>query len=303
MQTPEFPDTGELEQRFVRVIGDSDVYLTAIDLSGAASGRMTLKPGREYEIWVRAGHTYKFQSVGKSNGPVGVSWRAPDTVEEVLEVAAAGCDIDLRDRCPSDCLPADINELASNELSQGLASLFRIAPDDRFNGPNQKALNEYLQKFIGTPYEKQVWTRYREFAGVTSDGSPKIRKLAAQCGLSEWEFIAAKTLEELRRYVLANGIPQPDNEERKRPAHADDFRSVDWYGIPYTFTPTQAACVKVLWEHWDRNTPTVGEQTILEVAESACPRLINVFGHGKHPAWGEMIVSDSKGTFRLAPPK
>src|SRR5262249_42828715 len=30
--------------------------------------------------------------------------------------------------------------------------------------------------------------------------------------------------------------------------HGPDFRSVDWYGTPYTFTATQAACVKVLWE-------------------------------------------------------
>lgn len=82
--------------------------------------------------------------------------------------------------------------------------------------------------------------------------------------------------------------------------HGIDFRSVDWFGESYAFTPTQAACVKVLWEHWEQDTPEVGDQTILEVADSTSNRLDSVFKDC--PAWGTMIVpGKTKGTRRLSP--
>jgi hypothetical protein len=84
-------------------------------------------------------------------------------------------------------------------------------------------------------------------------------------------------------------------------AHGDDFRSVRWYGEVYEFTATQAACVKVLWEHWKRGTPVVGEPTILEAADSSSNRLRDVFDKGRHPAWDTMIVEARKGAFRLHP--
>jgi len=101
--------------------------------------------------------------------------------------------------------------------------------------------------------------------------------------------------------------PQPvdpeDAGETDTAAHSDDFRSVNWFGTPHGFTPTQAACVKILWKHWEQNTPDVGQDTILEAVESAQGRLDYVFKNGKHPAWGTMIVKGStKGAFRLAKP-
>jgi hypothetical protein len=85
-------------------------------------------------------------------------------------------------------------------------------------------------------------------------------------------------------------------------AHSDDFRSVRWYGTNYLFTPTQAACVRVLWEAWERGTPVVGQESILETAGSTCCRLRDVFDKAKHPAWDKMIVSPRKGSFSLAEP-
>ena len=83
--------------------------------------------------------------------------------------------------------------------------------------------------------------------------------------------------------------------------HSDDFRSARWYGSDYTFTPTQAACVKVLWEHRDRGTPEVGGETVLELVDSDRDRFAKVFS--RHPAWGSMIVSGkTKGTYRLNTP-
>ena len=86
-------------------------------------------------------------------------------------------------------------------------------------------------------------------------------------------------------------------------AHSVDFRSVKWLGIPYEFTPQQAACIKVLWEAFENETPSIGDASILEAAESDAERLGLVFR--SHAAWGTMIVEGrTKGTHRLAePPK
>jgi hypothetical protein len=88
--------------------------------------------------------------------------------------------------------------------------------------------------------------------------------------------------------------------------HSPDFRSVVWFGATYSFTGTQAACVKSLWQAWQNETPDVSEATILEEADSESSRLGDVFGRGKgrHPAWGSMIQPGStKGSFRLVPPE
>jgi hypothetical protein len=94
--------------------------------------------------------------------------------------------------------------------------------------------------------------------------------------------------------------------------HSDDFRSVVWSGTPYTFTKTQAACVKVLWTTWKADTPELDGLTVVTQADVAQSRLIDVFrSKGKaHLAWGTMIVGGtSKGAYRLndrlaaAPPK
>jgi hypothetical protein len=85
--------------------------------------------------------------------------------------------------------------------------------------------------------------------------------------------------------------------------HSKDFRSVHWYGCDYSFSPTQAACVKVLWEAWENGTPELGQATILEhpEVEAESERLIDVFKG--HPAWGKMIVKGrTAGAYRLAEP-
>lgn len=88
-----------------------------------------------------------------------------------------------------------------------------------------------------------------------------------------------------------------------RAAYSVDCRCVNWYGTVHTFTPTQAACVKVLIDHYKKGIPEVGEDGILESSwvDSSQKRLASVFDNGKHPAWGTVIVPGSKkGMFRLA---
>jgi hypothetical protein len=83
--------------------------------------------------------------------------------------------------------------------------------------------------------------------------------------------------------------------------HSSDFRSVHWYGTDYSFSPTQAACVRVLWEAWEDGIPDVGQAAILEAAGSETERLRSLFV--SHAAWGVLIVVGAgKGTYRLAQP-
>jgi hypothetical protein len=84
--------------------------------------------------------------------------------------------------------------------------------------------------------------------------------------------------------------------------HGPDFRSCHWDGTDYTFTATQAACVKVLWDALENGTPDVGQQYILvEGAGADSQSLKDVFK--KSPAWQKMILaSKTRGSFRLAEP-
>lgn len=112
---------------------------------------------------------------------------------------------------------------------------------------------------------------------------------------------AERKLSDLLKFVSELAQSATPDES---PTHSPDFRSVNWFGTPHEFTAQQAACVKVLWEAWENRTPTVGDSTILEAADSDAERLGLVFRD--HPAWETMIVAGStKGTHRLAaePPK
>jgi len=89
-----------------------------------------------------------------------------------------------------------------------------------------------------------------------------------------------------------------------KPSHAAGFKSVDWFGATYNFSPPQAACVAVLWRAWLGGTPIVREELVLEVARVQVRSLKDLFrtGQGRY-AWGTMIANgDKRGTVRLAEP-
>ena len=88
-----------------------------------------------------------------------------------------------------------------------------------------------------------------------------------------------------------------------------DCRSMCWGTQEYTFTDKQAAAVRVLFEARQSNVPHLSQLTILDRANSTTieasdgtnpPRLRDLFRG--HPAWGAVIVSSSRGTYRLADP-
>jgi hypothetical protein len=84
--------------------------------------------------------------------------------------------------------------------------------------------------------------------------------------------------------------------------HSVDFCSVLWNGVEHSFTPMQAAIVRVLWQALAHGTPEVHANTLLAQAESNLRenRLDPLFF--RHPAWKTMIVRGRRrGTYRLDP--
>ncbi len=98
-------------------------------------------------------------------------------------------------------------------------------------------------------------------------------------------------------------LPRTADEPVHLPRHSADFRSVNWFGVPYSFTALQAACVSVLWDAWENGTPEVSGERILESSETDrdTKRIDTIFQN--HPAWRTMIVGGStKGTYQLCAP-
>lgn len=98
------------------------------------------------------------------------------------------------------------------------------------------------------------------------------------------------------------GEPVADGSDKATPQHSEDFRSVLWFGVNYSFTANQAAAVKMLWSNWKNGTPDVGDATLLEAVDHGSPPArLNVLFRDS-PAWGTMIVRGAtKGTHRLSP--
>lgn len=84
--------------------------------------------------------------------------------------------------------------------------------------------------------------------------------------------------------------------------HSEDFRSVRWGDQRYSFTASQAACVRVLWRDYMQETPDIGAAELLELAGlRRSSRLQDIFRG--HDCWGVFIVPGAtKGTVRLADP-
>jgi hypothetical protein len=106
---------------------------------------------------------------------------------------------------------------------------------------------------------------------------------------------------ELREDLEGRDTPYTQKAKKLKTGftHSEDFRSVNWRGKKYTFTSKQAQAVEILCEHFEKGTPEVGKDYILEQLDSESSRLRDIFR--KHPAWKALIVKGSKrGTYRLA---
>ena len=101
----------------------------------------------------------------------------------------------------------------------------------------------------------------------------------------------------VRAAMMDSGLDTPRSASTTA-RHSIDFRSVLWFGTAYSFTASQAACIRILWQAWENGTPDIGQETVTEAAGLDTPRLAPLFRG--HKAWGSMIVpGGTKGTYRL----
>lgn len=83
--------------------------------------------------------------------------------------------------------------------------------------------------------------------------------------------------------------------------HSPDYRSVRWFGVTHSFSPSQAVIVRCLWEAWRNGTPSMGAASLIEAADMVSDRVADLFRG--HEAWGNMVQSDGKGRYWLVPHK
>jgi hypothetical protein len=134
------------------------------------------------------------------------------------------------------------------------------------------------------------------------------------CGVRNDLRTAASYLRDLLA-VFASVAPKATDEGKASPSspaespknprarHSDDFASVAWFGQSYSFTSSkQRGVVQELWAAWENSTPELTIEHLRDAASiSDSVRMPNVFRG--HPAWGEMIVTTSRGLLMLQPPK
>jgi hypothetical protein len=89
--------------------------------------------------------------------------------------------------------------------------------------------------------------------------------------------------------------------------HSPDFARVRWEGAEFSFTSRQRLVVAALWSAHADGHEWVSHESLLIVAEYGGSQLRDVFNHGRHPAWGTMIVAANPyggplGSFRLGVP-
>lgn len=82
-------------------------------------------------------------------------------------------------------------------------------------------------------------------------------------------------------------------------SHSDDYRSVRVAGRPLTLTPRQAHVIQILHSAYEKATPDIGMQFILEKIESPSSRLRDSFKSNPE-AWKALVrPGKKKGTIRL----
>lgn len=82
--------------------------------------------------------------------------------------------------------------------------------------------------------------------------------------------------------------------------HDATYEHVEYCGRHFRFGRIQANIVRQLHEASETAMPWRRGEELLELAESGCYRLVDVFKSKPH--WRELIHSDNRGAYRLAIP-
>jgi len=77
-------------------------------------------------------------------------------------------------------------------------------------------------------------------------------------------------------------------------------RNALWFGLVLTFSLSQLACFKVLWENFLRGNLPIPNERILCGLRGDTTHIYHLFK--RHPAWKRVIVGDGRGNFWLQLP-
>lgn len=150
-----------------------------------------------------------------------------------------------------------------------------------------------------------------DWGQVVSLGSVIIgRVLASDCAIpieAGIDELQAGTIFRSRAPLIEATRELEDLCRQGKISHSDDFTSINWFGEPFSLTRMQAASIKLLWEHYERGTPDLSGDTILERIGSSGredkERNRNLFQYifkRNKTAWNTLIIrGKTKGTYRL----
>lgn len=102
----------------------------------------------------------------------------------------------------------------------------------------------------------------------------------------------------------AKSSPAKSGDDPPTISHSPDFCAVRWHdGTVYSFSGMQRDVIAALFRAREGGHEWVSQETLLELAESNCTRLRDLFRD--HPAWGTVIESAVRsggppGSYRLA---
>jgi hypothetical protein len=97
--------------------------------------------------------------------------------------------------------------------------------------------------------------------------------------------------------AVSSGLEAVRTEQDPLPS--PDFAAVSWQGRLFCFSRKQRVVVGQLFQAREKGYHFVSQDHLLKAADSDCHRLRDLFRG--HPAWGDLIVSEGRGLYRLSP--
>jgi hypothetical protein len=187
-----------------------------------------------------------------------------------------GMPLDIAERAAAraDCDPNLLHALEQSARACGRIAAQRVAPGD-------------------PPVAEQLFTLAARLERITRPASG-----------NEFDHAVDWAARELAVENDTADATRAESAKQTETAHSEDFRSVRWFGETYSFTAKQAPVVRLLWEHWAKGTPDVGDETLLLAVDHEWPPASIRHLFRGHPAWKTLIIAGAnRGTHRLADPK
>ncbi len=105
-------------------------------------------------------------------------------------------------------------------------------------------------------------------------------------------------MEEYKRFAQQFNFEGPTNDNKVRFDHENNFRTVTLGHLTWHFGDTQAGVVKRLYDAaTNTDNPWINGKRVLQEAGSGAFRMRDLFS--SQPNWQKLIISDSRGNYRL----